>query len=755
MTYLIFDLETQTHASQKRKANPFNPDNYIVARGWKKQDDARCSWQYFKERSTETLKIDKDVTLLVGLNIKFDLHYEMQYGNEDLKDFFKRGGRVWCCQYAEYILEGMDRNSHMVSMDSIIEKYGGRKKIDEVKLLWEAGVQTSDINEDLLIDYLVGTESQGRNGGDIGNTEKIFLGQLKRAKEQNQLTGIMHRMDGLCATTEMEFNGVQIDMDVAKERLVKLSRELSQVEADLNQYVIDVPDEVNFNWSSPIHSSAILFGGTIKYQKQTPWIDPDTGEFARKKEIVKWPLVNGEAVETVPEGSEQDTYVSGKKRGNLKFRNVNVLGEVKRKYQDFTYQLPGFTTPRDNWKTKRTDGAGNPVYSTNADTITSLAFSSVPFLKVYTRRQFLQKEIGTYYLAVNNNKATGMLTCVNPQTHRINHKLNHTSTVTGRLSSSDPNLQNCSRKDKSEVKKMFVTRFGKDGHKVEADYSQLEVVVQAVLTGDPKLNADLNNGVDFHCVRVAAWKDIPYEEALARCKDEDHPMYDEWSAIRTKAKHFSFQRAYGAGAQAISDSTGMKIDDVKALIEAEERLYPMVVSFNSDVEKQVHSSAEPFKKFWPGGGYKIYRKGKYISPTETYYIFRSHDAPGWLKKRGVEDSFMPTEMKNYPVQGTAGEMVITILGKLWRNFIEKENYNGKAFLVNTVHDCIWVDTHNDVIHEVAADVKRIMESIPDIFRSAYDMQIDVPFPVDIEVGLDMYDMHAYNSDTNYIQGLTT
>ena len=151
----------------------------------------------------------------------------------------------------------------------------------------------------------------------------------------------------------------------------------------------------------------------------------------------------------------------------------------------------------------------------------------------------------------------------------IHHKLNHTSTVTSRLSSSDPNLQNVPRGDTSNVKKMFTSRFGEVGRMAEIDYSQLEVVVQGVLSRDKQLMEDLNNKVDFHCKRLAAKLGEDYDSVWNKCHKEEDATY---KAMRTNAKIFSFQRAYGAGAETIATETGMARSEAEELIAAEERL---------------------------------------------------------------------------------------------------------------------------------------------------------------------------------------
>jgi DNA polymerase-1 len=743
--YLIFDRETENHEHKNRFASPFYEKNWTVALGWKKQGDLRCSYGYYPGKEEEQpLQIDDDVTLLVGHNIKFDL----LFGWEDpkLKEFFKRGGKIWCTQYAEYLINGMEQDSQMVSMDDIVESYGGRRKIDSVKALWEAGILTSQIDKNLLLDYLVGSEEEDRNSGDIGNTELIFLGQIKKALKLGMLPMIQARMDGLLATTEMEFNGLKIDVAEAKRRMTEMNAELADVEKKLESYIPKLPDGLEFNWASNVHKSVLIFGGTIKYKKSATYTDPATGQLARKQDKVSWPLCDGVPVD--PATLEppvdgvypgQDVFVSGSKKGSGKFKTVTVPGELKTKIQDFFFYFKGYTVPDRAWSGKQTDGKGDLIYSTGDAVITELGSRDIPFLKLMSRRQSLTKDLGTYYIRYDPRKKdyVGMLTCVLPDTHIVHHSLNHTSTVTSRLSSSNPNLQNIPRGDTSEVKKMFVSRFD-GGMIMEVDYSQLEVVVQGLLSDDKNLCQDLRDKIDFHCKRVAAKYGVTYEEALYRCKNEEYPDHKTWKKYRTGCKEFSFQRAYGAGAPAIAASTGMSIEDVQLLIECEDKMYPGVAEFNRDVELAVKKSATPFKD-WVREG-KVYHKGYWQAPTGTRYCFRSYDAPEYMKGR-VNDTFMPTELKNYPIQGTGGEIVQIIIGRLFRRFVETDNYGGKALMCNTVHDCVWFDYHPDVQDQLAADVKRIMESVPEVLKELYGMSVPVPFPVELEIGTNLYDKH--------------
>lgn len=767
--YMVFDLETESHMSRRRKANPFDKRNWIVAVGWKLQGAARCQWTYHPtyDRSV-TMRIPEDVKLLVGFNIKFDLHW--LWDTPEMRAYFKRGGKIWDCQYVEYLLEGQKESFHMCALNDVAPRYGGTKKIDAVKEMWEAGYLTSQIPEDLLIDYLVGTEEEGRNGGDVRNTELVFLGQVARMRKLGMSKCIPLRMDGLLATTEMEYNGIKVDMAEAERRLAELEDEYASADAALTAYIPAFPEgacETNssqplaFNWNSITHKSALIFGGAIKYRVRVPKRDEE-GNLLYTKKAERWPLVNGEAVQ--PESLEpdgdgfvgQDRFLSGKRKGEFKWKQVQVNGELKTQWEERIFDFPGYVSKPDDtwpslngesWESSTTDARGHCLYKTGNLAIEHLETLNVPFCKIMGRRAALNKEIGTYYRRVDpkTGQATGMLTCVDPETSIIHHKLNHTSTVTTRLSGSDPNMQNISRGDKSQVKKMFVSRFGADGKMIESDYSQLEVVVQGMLSQDVRLCEDLRNKIDFHCKRVALKFGVTYDEALYLCKDEDAPEHKLWKKRRTGCKVFSFQRAYGAGAPKIAACTGMSVEDVQELIAKEDEEYCGVAKFNESIAKSAEATATPFRD--PQRNFQVYRRGYWQAPTGTLYSWRTWDAPAFMQKRGVRDTFSPPELKNYPVQGTGGEIVQAIMGKLWRHFVEKDNYGGKAFLVNTVHDCIWVDCHKDVLTEVGNDVKRIMESVPELFNGLFpEMNITVPFPVSVECGDNMLELHEFHAN---------
>lgn len=753
--YSVFDLETETETLHKRKASPFNPNNHVVALGYKHQHGEIVGEYYGKDKTAYAFPaIPDSSTILIGFNIKFDLLWS--WTQPELIKFFKRNGRIWCCQYAEYLLAGQQEYAQMVAMDDIVEGYGGALKNDEVKALWAAGVNTSDIPPDLLMDYLSGTD------GDIDNTEKIFLGQYAKAKELGMLDNIWQRMEGLFATTMMEYNGIFVHKGRGLKDAAELEAKIKALDAQMLEYIPkDLPPEIEFKWSNRYHLSPLLFGGKIKYERWMQHKDEDGNLLYAQKDEVRYVLDDDSAVAVLwyehilaTEHREDTRKVvkSGKNAGAYVTKKFKVpdLDKPKGAKQDFFFEFKGYTKPLEAWASS-TEG----LYSVSNDIIELLGKRDIPFLRDLGARAKLNKDLTTYYISDDpkTGEKKGMLTLIGDD-GIVHHQLNHNITVTSRLSSSNPNMQNIPRASEEEfssmIKQLFSSRFGDEGVVLEADYSQLEVYGKGVLSGDVALLNDLRAKIDFHCKRVSAKEGITYEEALYRCKDEAYEYYKLWKGKRTDAKSFSFQRAYGAGADGIAASTGMDVDDVKALIKAEDEMYPDVAKFDAGVQHEVEQSAWDTGRFEQAANGRKFqvKKGEWWSPMQTRYVFTSKESLPFLQKKGIMTTFMPTEMKNYPTQGECGFMVQGMIGRLARHFYANDNYGGLAFLINTVHDSVWADAMKTVAKEVAADMKRIMESIPQWAAEFFDWELAVEFPVDVEVGSNLYAKQSVESYFN-------
>jgi exosortase/archaeosortase len=117
-----------------------------------------------------------------------------------------------------------------------------------------------------------------------------------------------------------------------------------------------------------------------------------------------------------------------------------------------------------------------------------------------------------------------------------------------------------------------------------------------------------------------------------------------------------------------------------------------------------------------------------------------------MQRRGTRVSFSPPDLKNYPIQGTGGEVVQMVLGKLFRHYLRTNRYENKALLVNTVHDCVWFDYQTEVRQQVLDDAIRIMQGIPTFLKSIFGIDCGVLFRVEAEYGKDVLNMKHWHSE---------
>ena len=785
--WAVLDLETTIKSYAKRKASPFHPDNWVVMGGWAtKADPTPRGRRYAQSRqgdlTDDFISLLAGTRFIVGQNVKFDILHIISKDARALNawmDYVANGGLVWDLQLAEYVLEGQDQSSHMLSMDELALRYGEDLKVDEVKKLWEAGVDTPDIDPDLLSRYLLGEDlpNGGRREGDIGVTRNIFLKQLARAQKEGMSRLLMVEFGALCASIEMERNGMYVDKALGYKLADELRAELAEAKQQLEEYLpADLP--FTFNWGNRYHLSPIIFGGKVKYQRRqydlkdgtTTWQAPHEPGLARlhfayaQKDELHYVLADGTTMGITqyddslpyafgnggPALPDRVQYKAGKNAGEYKTKKVKVddYDKPKSRMVDAYWEFPGFTKPLEEWASS-TEG----LYSVGSDVIKTLTENTdIPFLKTLGRVTAISKDLGTYFISDDGEK--GMLTLVGDD-GLVHHNINHTSTVTGRLSGNSPNLQNIPKGNKSKAKQMFVSRYP-DGDIGQSDFSSLEVYCQAWLTRPKLLIKDLLEGLDLHCVRLAAKERMPYGDVLRLSKGyfaDDGTFVDaldEWDYKRTGAKVFSFQRAYGAGNATIAKSTGMPLEEVEALAKAEDERYPEINEYFAALEKEIETNAVPTTNFSAHPLNPAIRVQTKISrirtPDGKRYTFRSHPSQGWQLKRGITSSFSPTERMNYPVQGLGGQVMKAAMWLLVREFYRKKNFSGEAVLVNTVHDAAYRDSSPQWSFASSITMHACMEAASDFIAWWFQWNIPLPVPTDSVRGVNMGEEVKLNSD---------
>lgn len=772
---MFIDLETNNNQYFGAVASPRHPDNYVVMVGQaidSKPFNGEITGNYYNnaEEAKDWLVIPDDVWLLVAHNAPYELDWMQYQQRPEIEKFLKRGGRVFCTAYAHYLLS--NQQDTYPALGEIAVKYGGTPKVDGIKILWEQGVLTKDIDRALLSEYLLGPS------GDIDNTRRVFWGQYKQLVARGMWKGALARMEGMLFCANAMDSGLYVNKDVAFAQMEIGNHRLNKLVESFQKWRGGFPADAVFKETSAFHMSAWIYGGPLKYRSRMPYSYDGSPEqyvkadFYRFKdgtriEVGVWDADIGDEhkCDLLMEHGERDIYRAGKNKGMPKVFREDTE-EVKLKWFDLIHECPGIAKLdllpdalkkefQNEWTGKRKLADGSLVYSTAKDPLEILSKRNEfpadvrDVLGALLEFAKLDKDLGTYYLREecddegNVLKQAGMLQYLNDLSY-VHHNLNMTSTVTTRLSSNKPNFQNLPRGNTSDVKRMFTSRFGDDGFIVEADYSALEVVTLAAFSKDKALTKALLDNIDMHCMRLSAQLKEPYEEVLKKCKDQSHPEHKRYDEMRTDIKPKAFSYQYGATAFGIAFSTGCSVEEAQAFIDTEKALFPDVEAFYEDeIFPKVEASTKRHREE-VDGVWRIYGVGTWTAPGGTTYEFRQWPKTVWAGgQKSTAMQYKPTQMRNYPIQGESGFFVQGVCGLVYRwllsqNFFRDADGNPRVYIINTVHDAIYVDCHKDVLDVVCENIKRIMESLPTYFEETLGYDLGVPFPAAVEFGPSMF-----------------
>lgn len=367
---LFIDYETQNHPYYGGVATPYCPDNYIVEAGWRidrtnpdgtvtvgdvssKRYESRE--EFLAAPSGEWLPIEADTWLIVAHNLAYECSWWLSFARKQFESFLRRGGRVFDTMHGEYIAS--DFQNLYPSLDETAPKYGGSHKVDGVKLLWQQGVLTADIDPMLLHEYLTGPN------GDIVNTALCFYGQCAVFTERGQMPMVWERQDAVLSLAYCEFNGVYVDMPTARANQKEQEDAIRNLRELLQTFLPELPEGFEFNWNSGYHMSALVYGGMVKYKCKVPYDPPKYV----KKEV------------------QDGVYKSGRNKGMSKMVKVDT-DEQLMKWGERLYRFDGLVNIQDlpqalrekygdrgEYKGAQTLADGSPVYSTGMDAMNDLA----------------------------------------------------------------------------------------------------------------------------------------------------------------------------------------------------------------------------------------------------------------------------------------------------------------------------------------------------------------------------------------------
>lgn len=608
------------------------------------------------------------VSVIVGQNLKFDLLWF--WGDSKLQDWLKNGGKVWDTQTVQYLLDGQQKIPR--SLDDLALKYGGSLKDSDMKNYYKSGGLTKDIPLEKLLDY---------NKGDVENTNIVLQGQIKLAMKKHMLPLIQAYMEHYIAIIEMEYNGLHVNERELNRVLSSLKTEEQQLRESIINFA-EASKYENFNPLSLDDLSLFLFGGITKIKKKMPQFTED-----------------GQPIIVKKTGLQKE-----------KFEMVSITQGWRIRI------IRGMTKNKKGYWFLKDDILQNIINSLeDKDSIEMQDFCK----NILTYRK-LTKKISTYY--------EGLLECRSPYTHCVHPEFKTAFTDTGRLSSINPNAQNLL----PEILDFIDSRYGQDGQLIEIDFHQLEICLQAYITGCWEMAEDIKKGIDFHTLRLSYAEGLSYEETLKRVHS-DH----KWALKRKAAKTVSFQKAYGAAPAKIAQETGLSEDTIKKIFSEEDLRYPEIKAFYENIAQGCASNrwvtrdlqrikdkttGAEFTKPGEQQGY-----GYYKSITNKEYIFQEKAV---LTKTGkIFRYFSMPKIQNSPVQGIAADFVSCQVGQFYR-WLKKSGL--RCWMVDEVHDSIILDCHRECLTEVTTYAKIILENTKK-FESLTNRKFNVPMEVDIKI----------------------
>lgn len=320
-------------------------------------------------------------------------------------------------------------------------------------------------------------------------------------------------------------------------------------------------------------------------------------------------------------------------------------------------------------------------YSTNAEVLERLRDKHEIIDKITEYRQIVKLK-STY--------VDGLINIINPISHRIHSSFNQTITTTGRISSTEPNLQNIPVRLElgRNIRKVFIANKGCE--LVDADYSQIELRVLAHMSQDEHMIDAFNHDIDIHTKTASQVFGID--------------INDVTSEQRSAAKAVNFGIVYGISDFGLSQNLKIPVKEAKTYIDNYLNTY-------EDIKTYMDNTIEEAKK----DGYvkTILNRRRYIPEINSGNVI--------LKNLGKRLAM------NAPIQGSAADIIKIAMVNVYKKLEEK---NLKSKLILQVHDELIIETCEDEIEIVSKIVKDEME---------HAVSMDVNLDVDLNVGKSWYE----------------
>lgn len=320
-------------------------------------------------------------------------------------------------------------------------------------------------------------------------------------------------------------------------------------------------------------------------------------------------------------------------------------------------------------------------YSTDVDTLEKIKSEHPIIDKILDYRQLMK---------LNSTYVDGMLPCINKYTNRIHSSFHQTVTATGRISSTEPNLQNIPTRIEHGklLRKVFKPEKGKVF--VDADYSQIELRLLAHISEDEAMVEAFNNNEDIHKQAASRVFGVPMDEVTKE--------------LRSRAKAVNFGIVYGISDFGLAEQIGASRKEAKNYIEQYLEKYNGIKNFMTQI---IDDTKEK--------GY-----------VETIYHRRRY-VPELNAKNYMVRKFGERVAMNTPIQGTAADIMKVAMINVYKE-LKKRKLNSKIIL--QIHDELLIETDKTELEEVTELLVRNMEDV---------IKLKVPLKADVSVAENWYE----------------
>jgi DNA polymerase-1 len=621
---------------------PWMEDYHLVCIGlipsWKEVDISEVLWDYHSEM-VPTPRLKERIQELVD-EADIVAAHNMKYDMCLLRHLgvdFSKT-KLHCTMVSDYLINAQQTNEYRFSLDAVSKRRGLPPKLDEVKAYWKNNVDTYDIPHETLIEYVM---------DDTVKVDQMAPQQLKEISELGLDKVYNIQMEFIHTLVDIEYNGFLWDLDLATAQ-VEQYKDLCD---SLTTQLLEFTPEKRLNLSSNDQLSVYLYGGTttvswrewrVEECKSVPW------SYYKHKLFTEEVTLDGLGFTPLPK-------TEAKKPGFFKTNKETI-------------KLLRCVTPEQR-KAKKILGA--------------LSKAS----KVLETLKGKKEDSG-----LSNKVAKDG--CIHP-------RMNQTVTVTGRLSSSNPNSQNLPRGGTSPIKRCVIPR--NDGI-MQFDLSQIEWRAAAWLSQDPIMIHEINNGIDQH---IAACKD----PKLLNIKfvDKADP---ESKKNRNHAKTFNFRMIYGGSYYGFYMDNNMPSFSKK-------RWKGVVDGF--------YNKYSGLKDWQDSNISHVYRSGGLLDiPTGRRFKFPA--VP--LRDGGM--GYDERKIKNYPVQGISGGDILPLCSLIIRRGMARARLSSPIIL--SVHDSIVFDYLESERERLARLCMLTVRDLPRYISEYFGVDWNVALDGEIEIG---------------------